>query len=220
MTPCVIWAVARTGSTALGRALGALNEPFQLQGEAFSSPADIAALCCTRRSIKHLYEECPDASNLALALAATQQGYRHIHLVRCNEVARLVSRDIATQRDAWTPESAAQRFSELCRGQTSLRPLNVPHLVRLRQGAIRRWSLIRPLLGPLLVVRFEDLTSPNARQRHAVLQRLGAFLGLSCATLGTLESSLYIGDQRTREVWGHAANVGELRRALTATGAL
>jgi hypothetical protein len=216
----VIWAIARTGSTALGRALGALNEPFQRLGESFAGARDIESLCATRQSIKHLYEECPDASNVALAHAATRYGYRHIHLVRCNEFARLVSRDIATQKEAWTPELAAARFAALKAGNDNLQPLDIGHLLNLHWMAVNRWRTIREHVGTLLTVRFEDITAVDRRRRHEALRRVSTYLGLSHDELGRLESAMTTGDQRTQTVWNLAPNIGELRRALIGAGAV
>jgi hypothetical protein len=216
----IIWAIARTGSTTLGRALGALNEPLQRLGENFADVAEIESLCATRQSVKHLYEECPDANNIALARAATRHGYRHIHLVRCNEFARLVSRDIATQKEAWTPELAASRFAALKAGDDNLQPLNVNHLLNLHWMAVHRWRAIREQVGTLLTVRFEDLTAVDRPRRHKTLRRLGAYLGLSHEELGKLERAMINGGQRTHAVWNLAPNIGELRRALIGAGAV
>lgn len=219
-TPCVIWAMARVGSTALGQALGALNEPFQLLGEQFSGAREIERVCATHRSIKHLYEECPDESNIALAHAANQNGYRHIHLVRCNEFARLLSRGIATQCDAWTPEDTATRFEAVESGDVQLGPVNVEHLLSISRGALIRWRAIREHVGSLLTLRFEDVTSANCGHRRQALQRLCAYLGMAPDRARNLERSMTHGEQRTQDIWRFVPNMCELRQALVAEGAL
>lgn len=218
-THCVIWAVARVGSTALGRALDALNEPFQLQ-DSFADADGIGKVCATRQSIKHLYEECPDASNLALAHAADANGYRHIHLIRHNELARLVSRDIATQTEAWTPEIAAIKFNELKTGRLKLRPLDVEHLLRVHRAGRAHWRVISEHLEkPSIRIEFEEITSLSRQRRMVALGRLGRFLALSPREIEKLELAMVAGGQNTQSIWELVPNMGQLRQAL-ATGEL
>lgn len=214
--PCIIWAVARVGSTALARALRALNEPFQLS-DGFRSVEEIRELCTSHYSIKHLYEECPDEQNIALAQAANEHGYRHIRLMRCNEFARLVSRGIAAHQDAWTPANAITRFEDLKAGRTKLRPLDVQHLVKIHQMAVERWRTVTPHVGPLLTVRFEDITSANRERRHHAFRHIAAFLHLP--SIEPLERIIATSGQNTKEVWEFVPNLQELRTALVAGGA-
>jgi hypothetical protein len=214
---CIIWALPRVGSTALGRALDALNEPFQLK-DAFSGADAIERVCAARKSIKHLYEECPDASNIALAQAANRHGYRHIHLIRCDEFARLVSRDIATQREAWTPDLAEARFAELKLGKARLAPLDIPHLLKLHRLGIQRWQTIRLYLGTFLTVRFEDITSSDRQRRHLALRRIAAYLDMR--SIERLERTLEASGQETKTVWNLVPNIAQFRKALGTGGSL
>ena len=215
-TPCVIWALPRTGSTTLAHALGALNEPFHCTHSwRYSTAAQIEALCATRASIKHIYEECPDESNLALARAANRHGYRHIHLVRCNEFARLVSRDIAAQQVAWIPETATAKFTLMKHGRGRLAPLDIDNLLRLQRLSDERWESIRPQIA-YLTVRFEDLTSIDSRRRHQALRQLAAFLALPPGRLARMDRAFMRGGQRTGEISRFVPNLAQLAVALGA----
>jgi hypothetical protein len=67
-----------------------------------------------------------DGFNVALAKAATANGYRHIHLVRLDTLERLISLDVAGQVESWWPEQARERFAELANGERTLNPLSEP----------------------------------------------------------------------------------------------
>jgi hypothetical protein len=221
----IIWAVPRVGSTALALALGALNEPFQLpdygRSDGFRSANEIVKTCLSRRSLKHLYEQCPDSKNVALAIAADRNGYRHIRLVRCNEFGRLVSRDIAFQQDAWQPRTAAFRFAQLKKGSSELHSLDIPNLLRMHRASLAKWNIIRAhITGPILRVRFEDIASISASLRRAEFRRIASFLRLSPAWIEKAERTMARGAQHTEEVWQFVPNTNELRQALLAEGAL
>jgi hypothetical protein len=60
-------------------------------------------LCRSHFLIKHVYDKFDDAFNSSLALAAYNAGYRQIHLLRRDKVARLASKGIANAEGTWYP---------------------------------------------------------------------------------------------------------------------
>ena len=216
--PCIIWATARTGSTTLSRALGAVSEPFKDHANwtvKFAGPVQIIRFCATRCSLKHLYGEGPEEVDLALAHASNRHGYRHIHLVRRNELARLVSYDIAVQKVAWRPDTSAAKYSDLKSGKSTLRPLDIPNLLHMHRQAMDRWRKLGPEIGAFLTVRFEDITNANCCIRRTALHRIAAYLGIR--SIAGLDRRMFAGGQRTREVWEFVPNLSELRQALVAS---
>jgi hypothetical protein len=213
MIPFILWGVARVGSNALGNALGALGEPFNRDWRwNWSSVDEIEKLCTTRQPIRHIYEGCPDDTNRAIAEAANRNGYRHVHLVRCNELARLVSRGIALQQAAWIPATAAARYADLKSGKTKMEPLDIEDLLKLRQMGIDRWRAVSPHLGTVLTVRFEDITAVDRQRRHHALGRLASYLGF--CSLQALDHAMMAGGQHTNTVWDFVPNIKDLRQAL------
>ncbi len=225
--PLVIWAATRTGSTNLCATLGAENEPFQAGPppsrlawayDAWRASGDIRAieeLVSQRTSFKHLPEEFDDGFNVVIAQSAVRNGYRHVHLVRLNELARLISLDVAGQLNAWWPHDAAERFAELQRGDRRLNPLDVERLIAVSETAHRSWSAVSPHLNVVLEVTLEALTTKHREKRYTVLGRLASFLELSRVRLMELDAAMFHGGQDTGQIRDLIPNVSELREALT-----
>lgn len=216
MRPFIIWARPRVGSSTLGLALGALYEPLQREDESWITVAEINRLCASRRSIKHIYEVCP--TNLALVSAANRNGYRHIHLVRCNEFARLVSRGIAANEFAWQPKTAAEKFAAFRNGVSKPQPLDVRDLVMVSRQGSKEWGAIRAQLPSVLTVRFEDITAKSRQKRHATLRQLLAYIDTPLDMFPSLDRAMMAGGQDTKSVWDYAPNLSELRFGLAAGG--
>lgn len=227
--PFIVWAATRTSSTNLAEATGAENEPFH-----FGPPANrwhwvyetwqnngiprFDLVLGSRDCFKHLPEWFGDGFNVALAKAATAAGYRHIHLIRLNELDRLISNDVAGQLDAWWPKEANDRFAELRSGERQLNPLDVSRLIGNARRIRQAWRAVEPHLAPVLILTQEDLTSRDMDVRGSSLRRLAAFLGLRGDSLKELDLSMQFGGQKTARVRDLIPNVGELRQALMTEG--
>jgi hypothetical protein len=224
--PCLIWADPRTGSSALFYALArvigppARYEPFQYDGDEPAAwthvyrdwcrdgdPAALYRVMSQRVLIKHIPEAFDDNFNADLARAAEYHGYRHIRLVRLDTFARLVSRGVAEQLDAWTGPPGGVR---------ELAPIDVPHLTATLRLDAARWRAIVPHLTAALTVKTEDLTSEHAGRRRECLTRILRFLEISREHMGAVEDELSRGDQNTSGVARLVPNLGELREALRA----
>lgn len=221
MQHCLIWAVPRVGSTALAAAMGALNEPFH-QDFQWSEAAEIERICSGRCSIKHIYEECPDELNIAIAHIARGNGYRHIRLVRRSEFARLVSRGIAAQLVAWVPETAAAKFAALRAGKAKLDPLDIDELMNYHRMTRHRWGVIRSHIAndPIITIAFEDITNQNSLHRRTELDRIARYLGLSSGQLAQIDRAMRTGGQDTQSVWELVPNIDQLHSALVREGVL
>lgn len=232
--PFIIWASTRTSSTNLAEATGAENEPFHFgpppnrlhfvyaqwlagnQGPEFDFV--LRGILVRNESFKHLPEWFADGFNMALARSATSLGYRHIHLIRLNELDRLVSNDIAGQLDAWWPKEADDRFAELRSGERHLNPLDVTRLIENARRVRQVWRAVEPHLAPVLTLTQEDLTSWDVDIRGDALRRLAGFLGLPGDSLRDLDLSMQFGGQKTVRIRDLVPNVGELRQALMTEG--
>jgi hypothetical protein len=113
--PFIIWTCQRTGGISLFSALSSVsehpaaeNEPFDNDGPRKRQFTDVGRMLPVPGRdkrlreivdggwlIKHCYELFPDEFNHALAEISTRAGYRHIHLVRRDEMGRLISKGIA-----------------------------------------------------------------------------------------------------------------------------
>lgn len=230
MKPFLVWAATRTSSTNLAEATGAENEPFHFgppanrlhwvyaQWQRDGLQTNLLDVCAETRSFKHLPEWFDDGFNAALAKLSTAFGYRHIHLIRLNELDRLISNDVAGQLDAWWPKEADDRFAELRSGERHLNPLDVPRLIGNARRVRQAWRAVEPYLAPVLTLTQEDLTSRDMDVRGDALRRLSGFLGLPGDSLKDLDLSMQFGGQKTARVRDLIPNVGELRQALMTEG--
>jgi hypothetical protein len=228
--PFIIWTEPRTAGTALSAALKSISEHPSVEDEPFQygpnpkalghvyedwcldgDPAPLYRVLARRVLIKHIPEAFDDNFNADLSRAAEYNGYRHIRLVRLDTFARLVSRGVAEQLDAWGTHADA-RLGDLRPGD--LRPLDVPHLVGDARVDARRWQAVLPHLTAVLNVRTEDLVSRFVSRRHARLRRVLRFLALPPEGLGALDRAMARGGQDTSRVWPLVPNLGELRDAL------
>jgi len=228
MFPFIIWAATRTGSTALAEVLDAENEPFQngehpnrlgwiydrwQRGERTSAMYDVlrSGLC-----LKHLPEGFSDDFNTCLADMATFRDYRHIHLVRWNELARLVSLDLAIQTDAWKREEAAYKLDAARRGEIAVRPLNIPALLENSDRVDRAWRTVRSYLGSYITIAFEDATCPEIWRRDLVLPGLQSFIGRPDRE--AFHEAMRTSSQDSQKLRDLLPNIDNLRRALIARG--
>ena len=232
MRPFIIWAATRTSSTNLANATGAENEPFHFGPppnrlhwiyEAWARDHQEDAFIQVYEQntcFKHLPEWFTDDFNVALARTSTAAGYRHIHLVRLNELDRLISNDVAGQLDAWWPKEAKERFAELRKGERRLNPLDVHRLIGNAKRVRAAWREVESHLSPVLTILHERLTSKKQEIRISSLRKISEFLGLPADSLGDLDLSMQNGGQNTAQILDLLPNVDELRRALMAEGML
>jgi hypothetical protein len=161
--------------------------------------------------IKHCYENLSAEFNRALAEISTRAGYRHIHLVRRDELARLISKGVAEQHGTWGGhEWTRERYAQyVSRGQ-SLPPLDVPMLAGYHRDCLSKWEGVRPLLRSL-ELRSEDLFT----QPISVLSKVGRFLHIPESRVEVMARELGH-DHRTRDIWRLLPNIPQLREAIAA----
>ena len=226
MRPYIIWADARSGSTALSKALRAIatipteDEPFQFGAHPnkrawiyehwckTGEPAPLYDLLRESRGIKHIAEQFDDNFNAHIAQAGNHFGYRHIRLARRNVFAQLASRGIAEQLDFWVPD--ARRLSET----TALAPLNIDDLLAKRDLADARWQAVSAHIPERLNVWTEDLTCADCRRRLPVVRSLLTWLDIPPDRLEIIDDVLFRSGQGTENLLRLVPNIGELLRAV------
>jgi hypothetical protein len=228
--PFVIWCRQRTGSISLFAALCSASEhtPAEIEPFDFGPTSDrqfsnvgkrmpwperdraLRKICDGRLLIKHCYENLSEEFNLALAWISTRAGYRHIHLTRRDEIARLVSKGIAERHGTWGAHDwTRHRFREYLVAGRGLPPLDVPMLRRYHEDCERKWRRVGPLLKALEVA-FEDLFGPV---KERTLARIALFLSMPEASANIMAANLGHG-QDTRAIWKLIPNIDELRKVV------
>lgn len=179
------------------------------------APADrdraLREICDRRLVIKHCYENLSADFNHAFAELSTKAGYRHIHLVRRDELARLVSKGVAEQQGTWGAHDwTRERFARLRESGRALPSLDVPMLKRYHEECQAKWSALEPLLRGLQIVS-EDLF----RDPGPSLRRVAHFLRMPEHYAVTIAANLGRG-HGTQAIWKLIPNIEQLRNAITA----
>jgi hypothetical protein len=228
--PFIIWCRQRTGSISLFYSLCSVSEHSPAEIEPFDfgnvgdrqfsyvgkrlTPSDrdreLRAICDGRILIKHCYENLSAEFNHALAEISTRAGYRHVHLRRKDEVARLISKGVAEQHGTWGAHPWTRALYDEWRAKRlQLPPLDIPRLREYHERSESRWNALAGLLRPHEVT-FEELFSAPA----TVLPRLAAYIGVPDTLVPVMRKNLGTG-QRTWTIWDLIPNVEELRIAIT-----
>lgn len=230
--PWIIWTRQRTGGIALFEALRPLAEHPLAESECFDGSVEtrqfshvpgrhdrlalLDRICREGWCMKHCYDGISPDFNRELAAISNDAGYRHIHLTRRDELARLVSLGVAENEVTWLAGSdlTEAAFAEIKGGQRQMKPLDVESLVARSRSAERQASIILPLLTRYKQIWTEDITSSRTNHRRRVLATILKHLCIPADRLGELDARLEGRGQNTFAVWDHVPNLRELRRAM------
>jgi hypothetical protein len=234
--PFIVWTFRRTGGTTLrsiffwlsrhaawqdeafnrDRELGAITRGFEESGDRAALDAAIAVVAAERRNLKHCIETVPYEVTSSLFRHASAQGYRHLVLLRLNEVERQLSLSLARSTGAWGPAEAASVYADIEAGRRELGPLNLGQVRRdLDRDAAALGRLMRLILRERVaygMTFFEDLYTGPFEQRLAEVRRIAGLLGLSRADQERDEAfrpALMDRSQGTRDILRLVPNLAE-----------
>jgi hypothetical protein len=244
--PFIIWTLQRTGGTSLTELLMLMSEhkatdhePFHLSRafgrvtEHWLATHDVAVLdramaqiFAERYLIKHCYELLPESLNAALARAAAKAPYRHVLLLRRDELSRLVSMSIAEANGTWFRDWARKVYSDVAKGDRRFEPLSLERIVTHYKGCLASTAHTKKLLKKLRIAPlrlfYEDLYMGERETRIAVLHKLFDFLDLSAETRALhqqdIEDKIFAGGHETAKVLQHVPNLMAVETALAAAG--
>jgi len=239
--PFIIWTFRRTGGTSLrsiffwlsrfkawqdeafnrDRELGHITAAFEDSRDHAALDRDIAGVIGERKNLKHCIEVVPYEVTSALLRHAVAAGYRHVVLLRLNEVDRLLSLNLARMTRAWGPEEARRAYAEIRDGTRVLEPLNLQQLRRdLDRDAAALGRLMRAMFQQRVrygMTLFEELYEGPIDARLAEVRRVAALLGLSRAETesdGAFTGTLTGRSQGTRDIYSFVPNYDEARETI------
>ena len=248
--PFIIWTMQRTGGTALTDLLMEMSEHRSAEHEPFNwakkSPrqfwpitdawnktrdhvalaGDLDAILAQNVLLKHCYELLQMPFNQHLMQAAAKTRYRHIHLLRRDETARLTSKFIAESQGTWFRDYARKVFAEVADGQRAMPALPVEDMVRHFRHCRSATETVSAWLADLGAesrrVYYEDLYEGDRETRLAHLLGLLNFLGFTQADVDrhrfVMEAKIFHAGQETRSVAPYVPNLAAARAALAAAG--
>ena len=233
--PFIIWCRQRTASNTLFDILAPLSDRPIAQGEPFDPNGqtprryshvvnmpnfrqELQRICRDGWVIKHVFERLPSNFNQALAAISTQYGYRHIHLDRRDQYARLMSMGIAEATGAWMVSEKTKATLAGIRHMQRQIKLDVPHLMEWQKIGDKEWRRIKSSLKDLAIVETEHFTTGPNEDRWKVVQRLADFIGVNpdkwTERMPSTGKILFEGGQHSEGVWHLVSNASDLRREL------
>ena len=240
--PFIIWTLRRTGGTSLASLVmelsdhpGTQHEPFNVDrafGEVtrnWYKTRDVPAMrgqirqrLAGGRVLKHCYELMPHKLNRALLQVSTNLGFRHVVLDRRDEVARILSLELAKITGAWGKEAAGDIYEKIESGEQALPPIDLPsalgHMQKCQETRLGMADLFKEYDQEPFVVHFEDMYT-DFDQGHAKLQDLFAFLDIDSSQTPDVEDkirkALISGGQNSSRIQRHVPNLNKATRQLT-----
>ena len=217
--PFIIWTMRRTGGTALTDLLMEMSEyetidhePFQEHrkfgyiSSAFSESSenktdtDIQSLLKDafkdKPLIKHCYEIADPQFNETLAHFLKHSDYKHLFLIRKDEVSRVLSLFLAYMSDVWGKHGSEGMYEMIQNGEKILPPFDLDAMKKEEEYSTKQTAYIREVLRKESIafqdVYFEDLYSGSKESREAELYALLDYLEFDEETI-----------TRHREMIGH-----------------
>ena len=244
--PFFLWTMQRTGGTSLTELLMEMSEHRKADHEPFNwrkSPRQFAAVAqrwaetkdaaalsaaladifAQHYLIKHCYELHPDLTPHLMQAAA---GYRHIHLLRRDEMSRLISKFVAEANGTWFKDYSSKVYSDVLEGKRKLNPLPLKKVVEQYEYCRDLTNEVRKLMRDGGVefreVYYEDLYlgEPGPRLQH--LEQLLEFLGFGPEAVeqhrSAIKEKIFDSGQNTASVLQFVPNLQHVIDALIAVG--
>lgn len=248
--PFLIWTVQRTGGTSLTELLMKMSEHQSADHEPFNwrrhkprqfghiaqhwaetkdngaLEASLGKVFVDRYLIKHCYELHGTPFSARMLRAAAKTDYRHILLLRRDELSRLVSKFIAEANGTWFKDHAAKVYAGIASQKRELEPLPVEAIVRHYENCSKMTDNLRDLLVRNKVnareIYYEDIYVGDREARLKHLNGLFDFLGFTPETVeahrADIEEKIFDGGQNTRDILQFVPNLADVRTALAEAG--
>jgi LPS sulfotransferase NodH len=248
--PFIIWTMQRTGGTSLTELLMAMSEHKSVDHEPFNWRRDPRCFAPVSRAwaetqnrrelraslakifaegclIKHCYEfHLPSFNRNLVQAAAEFPEYRHIHLLRRDELGRLTSKFIAQANGTWFREYGSKVYNEIRAGRRRLAPLPVEQVVEQYNHAREAADQMRRMLKNNGVVFrplfYEELFVGGREKRLGRLALLLQFLGFEGDAIDRhrplIDEKIFKSGQNTASVLRFVPNLDKVVEAVAAAG--
>jgi len=243
--PFIIWTMRRTGGTALTDLLMEMSEyetidhePFQMHRKfgyiatAFSESrnnnedTDIPSLLENafreKPLIKHCYEIADPNFNETLVDFLKNSEYKHIFLIRRDEVSRVLSLFLAYMSDVWGKHGSEGMYEMIRNGEKILPAFDLDAMRKEEEYSTRQTAHIREVLRKESIefqdVYFEDLYSGSKESREANLYALLDYLEFDEERIDQYSEMighiLFNRDQKSKSILEFVPNYMEAKQIL------
>jgi len=176
--------------------------------------------------IKHCYELHGTRFAARLLKAAAQTNYRHILLLRRDELSRLASKFIAEANGTWFKDHASRVYAGIAAQERVIAPLPVEDLIKHYEHCRDITDRLRTLFDQHRVEKreicYEDIYVGERETRLANLHALFEFLDFTPETIeahrADIEEKIFRSGQNTGDILRFVPNLDEVRLALAQAG--
>jgi len=243
--PFIIWTMRRTGGTALTdllmemseyetidhepfqfhRKLGHINRAFDRQKNGDKSPDVLRLLdeaLVSKPLIKHAYEIVDADFNEMLAKYIKSTEYKHLFLIRKDEVSRVLSLFTAYQSGVWGKHGSESTYEMIRSGQKKLEPFDLDAMKIEEERSMKQTRRIRAILDresiEYMDIYFEDFYTGEEESRRENLYALLDYLEFDEETIRKHEEMiwhiLFNRDQKSRSIMEYVPNYTEAKEML------
>jgi len=209
----------------LERKLGYINRAFNAQKDGNNS-ADIVEKLdeafVSKPLIKHTYEIENADFNEMLAGYIKSTEYKHLFLIRKDEVSRVLSLFMAYQSDVWGKHGSESTYEMIRSGQKVLEPFDLDAIREEEVRSMEQTRKTRAVLNRESIeyrdIYFEDFYTGDEESRRENLYALLDYLEFDEETIRQHEKMiwhiLFNRDQKSRNIMEYVPNYAEARAML------
>jgi hypothetical protein len=239
--PFIIWTMRRTGGTTLADTLMTLSEHPRVKHEPFNEDrifgavatgwyknhdrvqtrADLLDVLTGRPLIKHCFEIHERPFNRLILNVTNRLGYAQMLLTREDEVARILSLELAKSTGVWGKMGSERGYAKVREGEAGEIRFDIDAARRHLEKCFSDWAWLAEQMAEIGVtphqLRFEELYTSVDEGRAAVGRALD-FLGFPPGTLEAhrreVDNAIHHRGQNSAAMLSYVANIDETRTAL------
>ncbi len=243
--PFFIWTMRRTGGTSLTDLLMEMSEYKKIEHEPFLWERELGFVTKEFRRqldaddhidivpvleevfaeqplIKHCYEVFHIDLSRNLIRFLKNRDYKHIFLLRKDEVSRIFSLLLAYQTDVWGKHGSEEAYDRIQSGEQRLEPFDIELLKKEEQTAINHTRKIKNILKnndlPYKMIYFEDLYTGNEEKRKENLYDLFDYLEFDQEVIEShqemINEILFQRSQKSNSILPYVPNLKEAEDVL------
>jgi len=243
--PFFIWTMRRTGGTSLTELLMQMSEykavehePFNLDrvfgyivqdykkellnGDTSKVSSSLDRLFIGKPLIKHCYEITDTNFNKILINSLKNTDYKHIFLLRKDEVSRVLSLFLAYQTNVWGKHGSEEIYNMIKSGKKVLKSFEIDHIRKEEERAIVKTKMIQKLLTQknifYKIIYFEDFFTGDRDKRLNNLNSLFNYLEFNEKTVKNykdlIEQTIFNKSQKSSSILEYVPNHKDAKKIL------
>lgn len=242
--PFIIWTMRRTGGTSFAnilqkitdcqlehepfnwdRTLGFITQGFKNDRDNFDFFASSLQQSCIDKQIclKHCYEIIGPVFSECLIEVLSKTNYKHIFLLRRNELSRLLSLYTAKYTDVWGKHGSQEIYEQYFNGEKKLPLYDIEDMKKHLWVCNHRTKTLKEKMSDcnisFLEIYYEDLYSGNFEQRKQFLKNICNHIEISSESFENntedLKYLLMKANQKSNNLYDLIPNLKEIKEIFS-----